>query len=419
MLFKIALIACLSVLPAGAYELRDVFISEVDTWGIPKLAERKSGEAISGNSLKELYKLYSTTDFHSQKEEILSGSDVEGIIVLCALWAYIVPAQERAGLRNEIIERTLKIDLEKLDSANELLCSEAFEKSFKIDPRLNLFLGILISNRIGFPVPAIGNDVDVHGLEAKASLALRVYMLSVASGDLSDPHFESFKDAFYAFFRLAKSQGAIDRARLFLWIEACELGNFSLLVKNAKSVEEIAERLGDKDPGVRLARALLKKNSSWFESEIISLANSLFSPAYPFMEEIYRKRSQFLDAAFFRYLTMRSPWKLNEIVEYSPTEGFVRELLIPRSEQFFDDLILSKSYDEASRFGGYVTSLLRQNPSKPEKGKIFCESVSRDLIFRGKDVSAYGIVSRRKLTGRVSYINREFELRYAELLSEK
>ena len=44
-----------------------------------------------------------------------------------------------------------------------------------------------------------------NGLEAKSSLVLRVYMLSVASGDLSDSHFESFKDAFYAFFRIAKS----------------------------------------------------------------------------------------------------------------------------------------------------------------------------------------------------------------------
>ena len=348
-------------------------------------------------------------DFHSQKEDILNSNDSEGIIVLCALWAYIIPGQERACLRNEIIERTLKIDLEKLDSANELLCSEAFAKSFKFDPRLNLFLGILISNRIRLPAPAIGNDVDVHGLEAKSSLALRVYILSVASGDLSDPHFESFKDAFYAFFRIAKSQDAIDRARLFLWIEACELGNFSLLIKNAKDVEEIATRLKDTDPGVRLARALLKKNSNFFESEITSLANSLFPPAYPFMEEIYRKRGLLLDAAFFRYLTMRSPWKLNEIVEYAPTEGFVRELLVPRSERFFDDLILSKSYDEAYRYGTYVLALLNQSAFASNIGKPLREKISRDLIRIGREPSFKDVLNAGKRIRNEGYVNQSFE----------
>ena len=57
MLFKIVLIVCLLVLPESAYELREVCISEVDAWGMPKLAEGKSGRIIPGNSLKELYKL--------------------------------------------------------------------------------------------------------------------------------------------------------------------------------------------------------------------------------------------------------------------------------------------------------------------------------------------------------------------------
>ena len=47
---------------------------------------------VKSEALEEL----DAPDFHSQKEDILNSNDSEGIIVLCALWAYIIPGQERA-----------------------------------------------------------------------------------------------------------------------------------------------------------------------------------------------------------------------------------------------------------------------------------------------------------------------------------
>lgn len=415
MLLRIVLLACLVALTAEAHKLHDVYISEIDAWGIPKLSEKASKNPIPGNALKELYKLYGDSDFLAQKEDIFAKNDSEGIIVLCALWAYVVPARERTCLRDEIIEKTLKIDLEKVRTVRELLNTEPFAKSFKLEPRLNLFLGILLANKFGLPTPAIGEDADVHGMEAKASLALRTYLLGMEASDLAD--FSRFGDAFYAFFLLAESQAAKDRAQLFFWVEACEFGNFSLLRNNADKVEEIAARLGATDPGVRLARALLKKGSDEFETEIASLSASFFPPAYPFMEKICRKNRRHLDAAYFSYLTMRSPWKANEFIEASPSKGVIKNLLMPRSEQFFYDLIHAKSYDEAHTLGVYVMALLSRTSEIQKTGSSLYEKISRDLILIGKEPSVKNVIAAQKLIGRERYINRTFELRYAKSLS--
>ena len=136
------------------------------------------------------------------------------------------------------------------------------------------------------------------------------------------------------------------------------------------------------------------------------------------MEEIYRKRGLLLDAAFFRYLTMRSPWKLNEIVEYAPMEGFVRELLVPRSERFFDDLILSKSYDEAYRYGTYVLALLNQSAFASNIGKPLREKISRDLIRIGREPSFKDVLNAGKRIRNEGYVNQSFEARYRKSLSE-
>lgn len=407
----------LAALPTEAYKLHEIYIPEIDAWGMPRLSERESKNSLSGNTLRELYKLYNTPDFSSQKEDVFERNDLEGVIVLCALWAYVVPAHERVSLRNEIIEKTLKINLEEVSSVDELLNSEPFTKSSKLDPRLNLFLGILLSNKFGLPLPAIGGDVEVHSLEAKASLALRMYLLGVEAGDLAGS--SCFGDAFHAFFLLSKSQHAKDRARLFLWIEACECGNFSLLQRNVEEVEEIAARLGCSDPGVRLARALLKKDSNEFEKEVSSLSTSFFPPSYPFMEKICRKNGQLVDALYFRYLTIRSPWKLNEFIEASPTKGVIKNLLIPQSERFFYDLIRTKSYDEAHSFGVYIMALLSRTSGIPKAEIPFYERISKDLIFIGREVFVKDILVASERIGLERYINREFELRYAKSLCGK
>lgn len=415
MLLRTVLLAFLLTVPAAAYEIREVFISEIDAWGIPKLLERASTNSIPGNVLKELHKLYKAPNFLSQKEDVFEKNDLEGIIVLCAMWAYVVPADERACLRNEIIEKTLKIDLDKVKYVGELFSKESFSKSFKLDPRLNLFLGVLLFNKFGRPIPAIGNDVDVHGMEAKASLALRTYMIGVTAGDLDD--FSCFGEAFRTFiFLLAKSQYEKDRSKLFFWVEACEFGDFSLLRANANKLEEIAKRLGASDPGVRLARALLKKNSAEFDAEISLLSASFFPPAYPFMEEICRKTGRFSDAAYFRYLTMRSPWKANKLIEFPPSKGVIKNLLMPRSEQFFYDLIRAGYYDDVYSFGTYTIALLRQSPEMQQTGRSLYEKISRDLIQIGREASFKDISYANKRIRNEGYINHKFEARYQKAL---
>ena len=167
MLFKIVLVVCLLVLPASAYELREVCISEVDAWGMPKLAERKSGRIIPGNSLRELYKLYNAPDFHSQKEDILNSNDSEGIIVLCALWAYVVPGGERSSWRNEIVENVFGIKLGNVKSGGELINTKVFSANSALDSKLCLFLELLLANKIGVTPPPIAAIPIFWGLRLK------------------------------------------------------------------------------------------------------------------------------------------------------------------------------------------------------------------------------------------------------------
>lgn len=405
----------------GAYELRDICLTELDVWGCPTFADRKSGEIISENPMKTLHKIYGSPNFQYQKAHALATNDQEGVINLCLLWAYVVPATERVALRNEIVKNVLKINLEKKKTASELIKSEEFlSPPFYLDSRLNLLLGLLLSNKVGTPLPAIGEDDTVYDLDAKIGLVFRPYLLGVISGESKSPEIEGLRRATLDLLRLRNSSKANDQARLFLWVVSCEFGFYSDLKKHADDIDEIAKRVGDDNRGVRLVRALLKKdsNKSEFEAEIIALAESLFPPAYPFMESVCRTNGNFSQAAYYRYLHMRNPWSLNEFIELCPTEGVVKKLLTPISERFFCCLVSSKDIEEAYSYGTYTLAVLERTPEILKSGRALHEKISRDLIVLGKNPSGKDTIHAKKLVGNDRYINRKFELTYAKALSE-
>ena len=340
MLFKIVPVVCLLVLPASAYELREVCISEVDAWGMPKLAERKSGRIIPGNSLKELYKLYNAPDFHSQKEDILNSNDSEGIIVLCALWAYVVPGGERSSWRNEIVENVFGIKLGNVKSGGELINTKVFSANSALDSRLCLFLELLLANKIGVTPPPIGGNTDILGLEAKRGHALRFHAIAKVSGDAdlikSSETVLSGLSGLYTMEALSEGNKSPSHASLISAALFAEFGSaFEPFSK--EYFGEISEQLVKDNPGIRLVSALLKKEAceQEYEAEIIRLAEELFPPAYPFMEALARKKGRYEDAGYFRYLANRYPWNSTEFIELCSVKGIMEQVLIPRSERFF------------------------------------------------------------------------------------
>ena len=96
----------------------------------------------------------------------------------------------------------------------------------------------------------------------------------------------------------------------------------------------------------------------------------------------------------------------------------MEQVLMPCSERFFDDLIQSKSYDEAYGYGTYVLALLNQSAFASNIGKPLREKISRDLIRIGREPSFKDILNAGKRIRNEGYVNQSFEARYRKSLSE-
>lgn len=411
------------ILGGKTYEISDVVISEVDVWGLPTLKERKSGEAINGNPLKKLYQLYASPNLLSQKKQIFEANDQEGLINLCALWAYVVPGEEKSGWRDEIVETVFEIKLEKVGSGEEIMSTKAFADNIALDSRLCLFLELLLMNKIGVPPPPIVGNTDVLGLEAKRGHALRFHAIAKASGDAelirSSETVLSCLSGIYILDVLSGGNKSPSHTSLISATLSAEFG-IAFAANGKEYFGKISEQSVKDNPGVRLVSALLKRESheQEYEAEIIRLAEELFPPAYPFMEAIARKKGRYEDAAYFRYLSNRYPWNSTEFIERCTVKGIMEQVLIPRSERFFDDLIQSKSYDEAYRYGTYVLALLGQSAFASGIGKPLREKISRDLIRTGREPSFKDILNAGKRIRNEGYVNQSFEARYRKSLSE-
>lgn len=409
------------ILGGKTYEISDVIISEIDIWGLPILKERKSGNKIDGNPLKNLYRLYASPNLQSQKKQIFERNDQEGLINLCALWAYVVPGEERSQWRNEIIENVFGIKLENVKSGDELINSKVFSENTTLDSRLCLFLELLLTNKIGVSPPPIVGNTDVLGFEVKRGQALRFHAIAKISGDAelikSSEVVLSCLWGIYVLEIFSEGNRTSSHVNLISLALSKEFG-VELEADYKESVEKISERLGRNNPGVRLASALLKKESheQEYETEIICLSEELFPPAYPFMEAIARKKGGHEEAAYFRYLANRSPWNLNELIERCTVKGIITQILMPNTERFFDSLIQAKRYDEAYNYGIYVLALLNQSAFASSVGKPLREKISRDLIHIDREPSFKDVLDAGKRIRNEGYVNRSFETRYQKSL---
>ena len=401
-----------------AYDLNSVIVLDVDIWGTPILLEKESGAPVSKHPMRVLREIYSDPDFLKKKEEIFLNRNQESLAMLCMIWAYAVDGGDRVRLRNEIAARVLCIDLDKSLSAKSLAESAEFSKKRNFSPTLNSFLGLLLSDKVGAPLPALGGDERIYNTEMRIALMFRLLWLASCSGDGSDPLYKSLEERATELLkvRVARKESELSEKFLpFLQIMARTPVNFSKKTSRKSSSDSYSARTTSQ---ARLLKALESKetNKFFYENEILELAENFFFPSYPFAEQILYERGHFEEAAFLHYLSWRHPYSLASFIELCPSENMVKNVLLLYAERYWNELQGAKLYEAARDYGIYLLALFSQSRKIEEFSSSLKNKIIRDSARYGKTIDSHEIFEARKRIGNLRGINADFERRYAKSL---
>lgn len=181
----------------------------------------------------------------------------------------------------------------------------------------------------------------------------------------------------------------------------------------AETVAKAVQTAGAKDPGVRLFRAIERKERepAAYKAEVSQLCSEFFPPAFPFMAEICHEEQRFEDAAYFHYLFRRNPLSMFEFLEQvvGVRPPFGEKLLYPQVSRYFSDLMDAGLYEEAQKFCGYAKALFRF--AKSRESSELCAGMESQLAQKGKRISFKDLQPWVGGSGKKSYVNETFERR--------
>ncbi len=226
--------------------------------------------------------------------------------------------------------------------------------------------------------------------------------------------FKHIEKSFWLFPFLAEEQ---ERWRVefevFRQIQSYEFDVFEFLRDEQEEIDEYVDILGENHSGVRLLKALqcLEESPDVSEQEILNLAGDFFVPSYPFAEKILLRKFKYKEAAYFHYLSLRSPMNIPAMELFFLRYGGSGASKITRMKTFLNELLGAKMLDEAKAYGAYLLSL-----DIPFEYKTEIERYAlRELLRSGCSIDREKVLFYRKNR---NFIIRSFEERFEKELKD-
>lgn len=392
----------------GYARVFDFCVSDCDIWGKPTLIGSENGEELPGNPNVRLIEEYTSPDFElKMKAAIDSPTDnTEDLIVLCAIWANVANTGDKELLRSKLIKKTTGLNIEKLNTPNDILKS-SWGAISPLDSRLSAYLTLMLADKIGI-IPGSPDGEGWGEIGFSQGISLRYWFGAYSFG--MEEKFKHIEKSFWLFPFLADEQVQWRiEFEIFRQILSYEFDVFEFLRDEQGEIDEYVDALGEKHSGVRLLKALrgLEDSPDVSEREILNLAGDFFVPSYPFAERILLRKFKYKEAAYFHYLSQRNPMNIPEMELFFLRYGGTDSSKVMRMKTFLNELLGAKMFEEAKAYGAYLLSL-----DIPFKYKTEIERyVLRELTRNGCSIDREKVLSYRK--------NRNFTIRSFEERFEK